>query len=243
LREIECAGKVDIAADRHCRSRDAQLFATRTVEIVELVHGRHLAQQRRVIGTPLVERAGAGARHPTDLALGVGKELFDAARADVRLLGHCRDQRRFGLAVDEPGLDRAIDDQNNQHKPDEIDHVLGEQTAITDPARLLLPLFVLHRGRFLAWFCGCRAEPGPATVNRIVHVYFEGLEPLDPPDPNRFCMIWSSWPFCCGPRIWPKPPPVAGCPGAVPLCCCPVAPPGALCPWGDVAGAGLAVPL
>src|SRR5947209_841665 len=61
---------------------------------------------------------------------GVGQELLDAPRGDVGLLRHSGDQRRLGLAIDEPGFDRAVDDEHHKHEADEINHVLGEQTAI-----------------------------------------------------------------------------------------------------------------
>jgi hypothetical protein len=109
------------------------LLATGAIEVKQLIDRRHLPHQQNVVGAMLIDGVGAGPRHPTDLALGLGHELFDAMRRGFGLLGHRCGQRRLGLAIDEPSLDRAVDGQHENHQSDQRHHVFGKKAALAEP--------------------------------------------------------------------------------------------------------------
>ncbi len=131
--EADVAGKIGAATDQHRGARQPKLLAAAAVQQAELVDRRYLVQQLGVVGAVLVQRVGAGAGHPADLALQFGERLLDPPRGRFRLLAHGIGQRGLGGAVADPAFHRPVHGQHENHQPNQRDDVFGEQALAEKP--------------------------------------------------------------------------------------------------------------
>ena len=124
LGESRITGIVDAASEHELRARQPQLLPARTVELHEPIDGRYLLEQQRIVRAALLDGGCAGARRPADLALDFRQVLLDAPRRRLGLLGQRLGQQLRGFAIQEPGLEATIEEQQQQYQPDERENVL-----------------------------------------------------------------------------------------------------------------------
>lgn len=138
LGELRLARQVGLAADHvHREARHAQLLAALGVELRELGHRRHLAQQAQRVEPPLLDAARRPRQlgGPAELALDLVHELADADRRGLRLLALDADQVGLAFLVGEPDLQAAARDQRGADHGHEQADILAEQPP-ADPGRL-----------------------------------------------------------------------------------------------------------
>ena len=109
------------------------------------------APQAAIVDTPLLNRQGRplGLRHPADLALDLLDELGDPARRRFGLLLLDADLRLPRLAIGEPHVERAIDDQRHAYQPYQREHVLDEKPAAAPQPAVTAPVRSVQRWRLI----------------------------------------------------------------------------------------------
>ena len=128
LGESGIIGVVDPTVQNELFARQPQLLLARPVEVNDPFNGGHLLKQQRIVRAALVGGGGAGASSPTDLAFDFRQELFDPLGRCIRLFRLRLHQQIGGVTVHEPGLEPAVNDQQDHNKSDKGDDVLAEQS-------------------------------------------------------------------------------------------------------------------
>ena len=138
LREARVARKILAAADRiRFEAGDPELLLALAVEIGKLGDRGNLPQQPDEIVALLVGLGEApfGARRPSELGLDVGQKFADANGGRPGLFLLNLEGGAFRLIVIEPGVDRAVDQENENDQSDQRRREFRGERQTPRPAR------------------------------------------------------------------------------------------------------------
>jgi hypothetical protein len=123
------------AGDVHREARHRELFAALGVDLRDVGHRRHEAQELQELDAPLLQAFHAELRQrgEGELLLDLAHELLDARRGRDRLLALQGRERALVFLVGEVQPDGARNQQRAAHQAQDQEEILAEETPAPQP--------------------------------------------------------------------------------------------------------------